>query len=128
MKINVISVPRPTVTSFTMFASPDYKLLRETKKIRCSFHFISKTRISTSMQFGDFCAKINSPVEGYKTFEHTEMNYFSGGTQTSHYFVISKKQNFETYKEYLKDIVRIAMKRMNVELDELTVELEASNF
>jgi hypothetical protein len=126
MKINIISVPTPSVKSFTMFAKPDIEKLRETKTIRCSFYRLGKTRISTDMQIGDYCVKINSLVDGYKLAEKTEWNIFSGVRSTSYFFVISKKQNFEQYKEYLKEIVSIAIKHLNVELDELTVELEGN--
>lgn len=128
MKINIIEVPTPPVKSFTMFAEPDRALLRETKTVRCSIHNVTKTRVSTDLQFGNYCVKINNKVEGFKLHEDTQMNYFSGRMTTSYYFVKSKKQNLEVYKQYLEQLVRIAMQYLHVELDELTVELECRNF
>jgi hypothetical protein len=40
-------------------------------------------------------------LDGFKTHEERESNYFSGGV-VYHYFVKSKKQNKEMYFEYLK--------------------------
>lgn len=127
MNINIIEAPRPSVKSFTMFAKPDLGLLKQTKKVTCSIHRIGKTRVSVDMQIGNYCVKINSPVDGFKQFEKTEFNHFFGGYSTSHYFIVSKKQNFEVFKEYVKELVKIAMQKLCVELDELTVELECSS-
>ena len=111
-----------------MFAEPDRALIRETKTVRCSIHNVTKTRVSTDLQFGNYCVKINNNVEGFKLHENTQMNYFSGRMTTSYYFVKSKKQNLEVYKQYLEQVVRIAMQYLHVELDELIVELECRNF
>jgi hypothetical protein len=89
---------------------------------------MTKTRVSTSMQIGEACYKINFPIEGFKTFEKTEYNYFSGLEVTSYYFVLSKQQNLERYKEYVIEVVRQAIKTIGVELDELTIKLEEPKF
>ena len=128
MKVNIIEVPTPSVKSFTVFAEPNLNLLRETKTVRCSIHKSTNTRVSTDMQFGDYCVKINSPLEGYKQHADTQWNYFSGVKSTSYYFVKSKKQDFEVYKKYLETQVKIAIMKLGVELDEITVELEGRNF
>lgn len=128
MKINIIEVPTPSVKSFTMFSEPDRNLLRETKTVRCCIHNITKTRVSTDLQFGNYCVNINNVVEGFKLYENTEWNMFSGNRVTRYYFVKSKKQNLEVYKQYLEKLVRIAMQYLHVELDELIVELECRNF
>ena len=110
MKINLVEVPRPMVSSFMMFADPDLNLLRETKTIRVSFHHHTKTRISTSIQFGEYCVKVNKFIKEYKQHEDTDWNYFSGNKVTSYYFVKSKKQNYDVYKEYviklIDDVIR----------------------
>jgi hypothetical protein len=128
MKVNIIEVPTPSSKSFMLFAEPDLGLLRETKTVRCSIHKSTKTRVSTDMQFGDYSVKINSPLEGYKQHEERYWNYFHGTHTTSYYFVKSKKQDFEVYKKYLETLVRIAIMKLGVELDELTIELESRNF
>jgi hypothetical protein len=128
MKINIISVPVREVVSFTMFAKPNLELLKQNKRLFCSIHRIGKTRVSTSIQFGDYCVNINLPIDGYKLFEHTDWNYFSGIRVTHSYFVISKKQNFEVYKQYLEKLITKAIEYYNIKLDELTVELECSGF
>lgn len=127
MKVNIIEVA-PQNRSFTMFAKPDLNLLRQTKTVRCSIYAVTKTRFSTDLHFGDFCANINLQVEGYKLHENTEWNYFSGKQSTSYYFVKSKTQDFAVYKTYLQTLIIAVMQKMGVELDELTVELECKNF
>jgi hypothetical protein len=129
MKINLVEVPTPMVSSFTMFADPDFNLLKETKKIRVSFHHHTKTRISTSISFGNYRAKVNNIIEGYKHHSHTDWNYFTGNKVTSNYFVKSKAQNYEVYKEYLiKLISDIFTNYFSFELDEITIELEQREF
>jgi hypothetical protein len=129
MKINLVEVESPMFKSFTMFANPDIKLLKETKTVRVTPFNITKTRISTDIQFGQYCVKINKPIEGFKTHESTEMNYFSGTQSTSYYFVKSKKQNIEAYKEYVKKVVETVIKDyFRLELDEITIELEKGGF
>jgi len=129
MKLNLIEVPTPNVHSFTLFAEPDLNLLRETKKVRITIHNTTKTRVSTSLQFGSYCVKINFDIDGFKTHKDTYMNYLSGIQTTSHYFVKSKKQNLESYKEYVKKCVIKSLGYLGVDnLDELTIELESAKF
>jgi hypothetical protein len=129
MKINIIEVPTPETKSFTVFADPDLNLLKETKTIRVDPYKISKTRISTSIQFGSYCCNVNLPMEGFKTVEKNEWNMFSGVKTQKNYFIVSKTQNLERYKEYLKQIISKVIKDFfHLELDELTIELESENF
>jgi hypothetical protein len=129
MKINLVEVEASMVKSFTMFADPDIKLLMETKTVRVTPYNITKTRISTDIQFGQYCVKINKPIDGFKTYKSIDWNYISGKQTTSHYFVKSKKQNIEAYKEYVKQVVETVIKDyFNLELDELTIELEKGGF
>ena len=129
MKIILVEVPRPLITSFAMFADPDLSILKETKKIKVAFHHITKTRISTSIQFGEYCFKVNNLIEGYKQHEETDYNYFSGKKVTSQYFVKSKKQNYEAYKEFVIKVIEDVIKNyFHLELDEITIELEQREF
>jgi hypothetical protein len=129
MKINLVEVPRPMVSSFTMFADPDLNLLRETKTIRVSFHHHTKTRISTSIQFGEYCVKVNNFIKEYKQHEDTDWNYFTGNKVTSYYFVKSKKQDYNVYKEYvIKLIDDVIRNHIKLELDEITIQLEQREF
>ena len=129
MKIILVEVPRPLITSFAMFADPDLSILKETKKIKVAFHHITKTRISTSIQFGGYCVKVNNLIEGYKQHEETDYNYFSGKKVTSQYFVKSKKQNYVAYKEFVIKVIEDVIKNyFHLELDEITIELEQREF
>jgi len=128
MKINLIEVPTPQVTSFTLMADLDKKKLIETKTVRIQPHCVTKTRVATSMQIGETRAGLNLEIEGYKQHSETSMNYFSGNQVTKFYYVKSKKQNLEDYKEYVKKLVVKALKHIHIELDEITIELESGKF
>jgi hypothetical protein len=129
MKINLIEVPKPMFTEYSLFASPDIELLKRTKVVRVSPSCHTKTRVYTNMQIGNSRNGINFQVEGFKTFEQREHSYFSGEIQVTNYFVKSKKQNIEAYKEYVKKVVEIAIREyLKVDLDEVTIELEVGNF
>jgi len=129
MKINLVEVPVPMVTEYNLISSPDKELLKEKKVIRISPNNHTKTRVSTQMQIGMSRNGINFAVEGFKTHEESQHSYFSGENQVSNYFVKSKKQDIEAYKEYVKKLVEIVLKDyLGVELDEVTIELEVGNF
>jgi hypothetical protein len=129
MKVNLVEVPTPMFSSFTMFAKPDLLLLKETKTLRVSFNHNTKTRISTSISFGDYRVKVNNLMQGYKQHEERNSNYFSGGIETSFYFVKSKTQNYEVYKEFLTKLIPYILKDFfRIELDEITIELEQRTF
>lgn len=123
MKIIFIDTPTPMVTSFTMFADFPTSLLVEKKALSVTARHETKTRVSTSLSLGDHSSLINWEVEGIKTFEKSEANYFSGGMSTSNYFVLSKAQGIEKYKEYLTAILTKLCE--NLDIDELSVYLVA---
>jgi hypothetical protein len=129
MNIIINEIERPKCNSFTMFAKPNLGLLAETKEIEIHVNNKTKTRLSTSMYFGgNYSAKINIPFAGFKTHEEQETNYFSGGVSVSHYFVKSKKQNKDSYKEYLKLIIEVVIKDyFKLDIDTLTVNVYFSN-
>jgi len=129
MKVNIIEVPTPQFSEFTMFEGINKEKLKETKTVRVIASHETKTRISTSMQIGQSRNGVNFAVEGFKTHESVEHSYFTSETSVKHYFVKSKKQGVEAYKEYVKKVVEDALKNyIGVELDEVTVELEVGNF
>lgn len=128
MKINLIEVPTPETTSFNLMADLDKKKLIETKTVRIQPHCVTKTRVATSMQIGETRAGLNLEIDGYKQHSEASMNYFSGNKVTKFYYVKSKKQNLEDYKEYVKKLVVKALKHIHIELDEITIELESGKF
>lgn len=129
MDIKIIEVPTPQFTEFTMFAKIDVDKLKQDKVVRVIPRYETKTRISTSLKIGQAMNKINFAIEGFKTFEQTSFSYLSGETEVSNFFVKSKKQDFEAYKEYVKKVVEVALKDyIGVELDEVTIELESQKF
>lgn len=129
MKINLIEVPTPMFSEMQLFANPDLELLKEKKTIRVSVRQKTKTRISTSMTLGKACVRINFPMEGFKTYSESSVNYGTYENESSDYFVKSAKQDLNVYKEYLKKVIEHIVKDIfKVELDEITIELEAKNF
>lgn len=129
MKVNIVEVASPMVREFTMFAGINKEKLKETKTVRVTVSHETKTRICTTMQIGQSRNKINFQAEGFKTHEDRSHSYFTGEVQVSHFFVKSKAQDLEAYKEYVKKVVEDALKNyIGVDLDEVTVELEAERF
>ena len=129
MTINLIEVPTPMFSEMQMFAKPDLELLKEKKTIRVSVRQKTKTRISTSMTLGKACVRINFPMEGFKTHNESGLNLGTYEMESSDYFVKSAKQDLNVYKEYLKKVIEhIVNDIFKIELDELTIELEAKNF
>ena len=121
MKITFIDKPTPMVSGFTMFAKFPTALLLEKKEITIIASHETKTRVSTSLSLGEHSSLINWEIEGFKTHEKSEWNYFSGGYNTSHYFVLSKAQGKEKYKEYVSAILTKLCEKLDI--DELTVYL-----
>jgi len=129
MNVIINEIPSPFTTSFEMFAKPDLEFLKEHKTVMVILRNETKTRVSTTLYFGGkYSTLINMPSTKFKTHEFSEMNYFSGGTRTSNFFVKSKKQNLEAYKEYLTEIMTdVIEKYFHLTLDTLTINLVVGN-
>jgi len=126
MKINIIEVPTPMFSEFTLGATPKASELSEKKVIRIVASHETKTRINTSMKLGASNSGVNFDVEGFKTHYSREHSWISGEYQEKYYFVKSKKQGLEQYKEYVKEVVKdVIANYMKLELDEITIELQA---
>lgn len=129
MNVIINTIDRPTSTSFEMFAKPDLAFLKEKKTVMVVLRNETKTRVSTTLYFGGkYSTLINLSSTKFKTHEQREMNYFSGNCQTSHFFVKSKKQDLEAYKEYLTEIITdVIEKYYELTLDTLTINLAVGN-
>jgi hypothetical protein len=123
MKINFIDVEPPMFSSFTVGQKPDFNIVKETKTITVEINSITKTRISTSFKIKECSMGINWEMDGYKQFEDNSFSFLDYERKKSHYFVKSKKQNFERYKEYVSEVLIKLLTGFNVELDELNVRL-----
>lgn len=129
MNVIIKEVPTPMMNCFAMLGNPDFKALEATRTVRVVASPQTKTRISTTIQFGSYRVKINFQVEGIKTHMEESNSFMSYGKQVNHYFVKSKKQDAEVYKEYVKKVVVYALNEcLNVKMDEVTVELELGRF
>jgi hypothetical protein len=126
MEIKIENKPKAISHAFSVFAEPNLAFLLKEKRVVVSFRFETNTRIATSMQFGQYCVGINFPFPEYKTVAKEDFSFVTGGKVTRCYFVVSKKQNFQVYTEYVKAAVAKALKTLGVELDEITIELEGT--
>lgn len=125
MKIEIVEVEEPICRSYGMFYDISKDEIQKTGVVRVVPEYITKTRIHTSLLVGQAMKGINLEVDGIKTHRSVETGWYPCHYEdVRHYFVKSKKQDFETYKKYVQEVVRIAMNLIGVELDELKVELE----
>jgi hypothetical protein len=128
MRINVEIIPQPEVTSFTMYADIDPKIIEQTKEITVSSHFQSKTRVSTAIQVSNARMGTNFKIDGFKTAEVKSYSYFSSENTISNYFVVSKKQALSEYIEYVKKVVSEVIVIFGLNLDEITIKLIKPKF
>lgn len=128
MKINLEIVERPMIKEFQLFSKLDTELLNESKTVYVDTVFKSKTRIGTSIQVGMYSVGMNWEIEGFKTDTKTHYNYFTYKSETAHYFKLSKKQGLEEYKEYLKKMVELFLKKVNYTQNEVTIKLYDPKF
>ena len=94
--------------------------------VRVIPEYMTKTRISTAIYVkkAGQMAGINYRIAGFKTHRQEDYNYFSSRIDVKHYFVKSKKQDYEVYQKYVEEAVRMAMATLGVEIDRLVVEIE----
>tara|TARA_R100000734_G_scaffold1869_2_gene1945 strand:- start:323 stop:706 length:384 start_codon:yes stop_codon:yes gene_type:complete len=123
MEIEIIEVPKPMIRQYGKWKINVNKI-REEGKVRVIPDFVTKTRISTCLQQGDVVLGIDFQVDGIKTYEDVHCSDLTHKIKEVHYFVKSKKQGFETYKKYVREVVKKAMSILGVEIDKLIVELE----
>ena len=90
--------------------------------VRVIPEYVTKTRISTAIyvQKARQMAGINYRIAGFKTHRQEDYNY-----DVKHYFVKSKKQDYEVYQKYVEEAVRMAMSSLGVKIDRLVVEIES---
>ena len=124
MEIEIIDVGSPMSRSYGLFSEINPSQIIEKGKVRVVPSLVTKTRIHTSLYDGNAMKGINMEVDGIKTYRKIEYNQFHDQGEEVHLFVKSKKQGYETYKKYVREVVKEAMSLLGVEMDKLTVELE----
>ena len=129
MKININVIEQPSSNSFVLCADIDKDRLKEVKNVVIRGDFITKTRVNTTLQFGNSRQGVNFAIEGFKTDGVKEYSFFTHESSTCNYFKKSKKQGVEAYKEYVKEVVRVALTEyIRIDLDEVTVDLILPEF
>ena len=124
MEIEIINVGSPMSRSYGLFSEINPSKIIEDGKVRVVPSLVTKTRIHTSIYDGNAMKGINMEVDGIKTYRKIEYNQFHTQGEEVHLFVKSKKQDYETYKKYVREVVKEAMSLLGVEMDKLIVELE----
>lgn len=124
MKIELVEVQKPICRSYGLFTEMNPAKIIEDGKVRVIPEFVTKTRIYTSLNHGQAMKGINMEVDGIKTYRDVTWNNFTNEREEHHYFVKSKKQDYEVYKRYVEGVVIEAMSILGVEMDKLIVELE----
>lgn len=125
MEINIKQVDEPFFSEFGIFAKPDPELLLKKGILTVEASHKSKTRITTSVSWGSFCAKINWAVEDFNTAEVLEDNLLHDQEELHNYFVISKKQGKQEYYSYLHRCIVKLIKQLGLydQMDQLMVEI-----
>ena len=124
MEIEIIEVGKPMARQYGIFTEMNVSKIKEDGKVRVIPEYVTKTRIYTCLNHGDAMVGINMEVDGIKTYRDVSWNHFTHEREEHHYFVKSKKQDYETYKKYVREVVKEAMSLLGVEMDKLIVELE----
>lgn len=130
MKINIKEVPAPMFTSFTIGGDDfNWNSLKEDNTVTVEVVKHTKTRIDTTFQKGQYRVGINLPMDGFKVHTEERHSWFSGNNVICHYFVKSKKQDFEVYKNYVKLLLHKIIREMKgINLEELNVNLICKEF
>ena len=129
MNVLIFITPRPFCIEYGMLAEVDIPTLKETKTVTVQGDFISKTRISTSLQIGNSRHGINFDIDGFKTDSVYEYSYLTNSGGDINYFKRLKRQGKVEYIEYVKEAVKIALiDYIGVELDEVIVKLILPEF
>ena len=136
--MKTILVKSPSSRSFTLFGDESNFAadIVKANKITVDIYFMSKTRVSLSIQSGQTRFKMNyeskfSTDNNITLVTKTELSYLTGKTTVSKYFKYTKKQNFEVLKkhiesniEWLLDFLHI---RSLVDYDNFIIEIEVPN-
>lgn len=128
MKVTLNKVSSPMFTEFAVGERLDVQKLLESKKIVLDYSLKGKTRVSTSIQVGKWRAGANLTIGNYKFHTFEEINGLTGKYIEGGYFKITKKQNFEVYMEYIKELVEYIINSVfKVSMDEVEIELRINN-
>lgn len=128
MKITINKVPAPMFTEFGLVEKFKEEKLLHSKKIIVDYDLKGKSRVSTSVQVGNWRRKANIVIGNYKFHKFEEISNLTGKYTEGGYFKITKKQNFEVYVEYLKELVtHIVQNVFNATMDEIEIELRVNN-
>ena len=101
-------------------------IIENGNKVRVIPTHVTKTRIDTAIyvEKARQMAGINYRIAGFKTHRQEDYSYWSR-IDVKHYFVKSKKQDYEAYQKYVEEAVRMAMSSLGVKIDRLVVEIES---
>lgn len=129
MVVDIEIIDRPSSYSYTLMGDVNKELLLKNKEVTVRGSFITKTRITTSLQVGNSNHSINFKLDNFKTDEVEVFSYFTGERTYPNYFKKSKKQDVDSYIQYVKGVVTIALTEyLNLDLDKVNVKLILPEF
>ena len=113
----------PNVSSY-MYGSVDRmkQNIRTNKKVFVSVNRRTKTTVNIELFYDEdsfSVAHIPAGAERFKFVEATDYSFFSGRSETRHYFRISKKQGLSELKKYLE----LVLNELCLDLDNIQVEM-----
>ena len=125
MDIKMKDIPAPMVTSFAVFGGPDIDLLLREGVLTVEARQQTKTRVSTSIKFGNYFATINWKLEGFKTDYKKTWNAIHSAYHEHHYFKIGKWQGRAEYNDYIYGIITKLMKQWGIydQMDQLLIQV-----
>jgi hypothetical protein len=124
MNINFIDV-KTSPSVFTVYAKFPLETFKETKEIYVVTSLETKKRLNTSICVDKYRGGMNETSEKFETFTKREFSYLSGEYSLKHYFIKSKKQGLNEYKEYVAELLQRNFGNFGIE--SLTVFLRVGN-
>lgn len=123
MKITIVENNKSFIKSFVLFQNINPQEILDGKKVIVSASCTTKTRVSTDIQVGDACHRINVELPGYKFDKDKSSSLFNKVRIENAYFKKTKNQEKAAYLKYLSELIPHVMKNyLNIDLEELTVE------
>lgn len=108
----------PFNKEFGLMRSPDdfVNAIKKSGFVYIDTRFNTKTRIDVSAYLPGFCFGINEKVDGIKTAEKQEFNYFTSEYRIKNYFKIMKAQGLKKFEEYVSEIIKRTIVTEDVEI------------
>lgn len=105
MKINIVPIPVPMFNEFTVFEKLDLNQAIEDGFLIVTASQHTKTRVHTNVKVRKAQYGVNWKFDGFNTYTEEKHSFWTYEKETAHYFVVTKKQSYNEYKQYIEKIV-----------------------